>query len=77
MRHSDPWPLQSSATMSKTSAPVRSTRERVAISVVVGILTFMLVNMTTENDQGLGAGVVVTIIVWLLTAPRKSSEEKK
>lgn len=64
--------------MSNASGPVRSTRERVALSVVVGILTFFLVNMTTESDQGLGAGVVVMIIVWLLSAPKeKKSEQKK
>lgn len=64
--------------MSNTSTSGRSTRERIAISVVIGVLTFFMVNMTTDSNQGLGAGVVVTIIVWLLTEPRKNkSAEKK
>jgi hypothetical protein len=62
--------------MSSTNTSPRRTRDRVAIAVVIGILTFALVNMTTDTNQGLGAGVVMTIITWLLTEPRKQKSEK-
>jgi len=54
-----------------------STRDRAAISVAVGVLTFVLLSMMGRNNTALGAGFVVTIVVWLLIAPRdKNSAEK-
>jgi len=52
-----------------------STRDRLAISLAIGVLTFVLMNMTGHNGQALGAGVVVTIVVWLLTGAGKKKQE--
>lgn len=60
-----------------SSPPSPSTRDRAAISLAVGVLTFVLMNMIGRNGQALGAGVVLTIVVWLLIgSSEKKSEDK-
>jgi hypothetical protein len=60
--------------MSSASGP--STRDRAAISLAVGVITFVLMNMIGRNGQALGAGVVLTIVVWLLIGSSEKSEDK-
>jgi len=59
-----------------SSAPGPSTRDRAAISLAVGVLTFVLMNMIGHSGQALGAGVVLTIVVWLLMGSSEKSEDK-
>ena len=54
---------------------MKSTRERVGVSLLVGVLAFALISTNSKNGTGLGAGVVVAIVVWLLTAPREKKSE--
>lgn len=56
---------------------MKNTRERVAVSVLLGILVFALVSTSSQGGNGVGAGVIVAIIVWLLTAPKEKSEKSK
>jgi hypothetical protein len=63
--------------MSKASTRARSAVQRVAIAALVGAIAFVLVNMTTESDQGLLVGIVASILAWLITAPSEQKSEKK
>jgi hypothetical protein len=62
--------------MSKSGGSGGSTRDRAAISIAVGVLTFVLLSMMGRNNTAVGAGFVVTIVVWLLIAPRDKNAEK-
>jgi hypothetical protein len=63
--------------MSRSGGSGGRTSSRAAISVAVGALTFVLLNMMGRNNTALGAGFVVTIVVWLLIAPRDRNSEEK
>jgi hypothetical protein len=63
--------------MSNGSSSGRTMRERLAIAAFVGVLAFVIVNISTNGDQGIGAAVVVAFVTWLLTGDQKKSEEKK
>jgi hypothetical protein len=62
--------------MSSSSAPTRSTGQRITIALVVGILAFAIVKLATDSNLQLPAGVGAGILAWLITAPPKAEEKK-
>ncbi|MBX6750775.1 MAG: hypothetical protein IRY85_14070 [Micromonosporaceae bacterium] len=63
--------------MSSSSAPTRSTGQRVTIALVVGILAFAIVKIATDSHLQLPVGVGAGVLAWLITAPPKEEKANK
>jgi hypothetical protein len=63
--------------MSSSSAPARSTGQRITIALVIGILAFAIVKIATDSNLQLPAGIGAGVLAWLITAPPNTKETEK
>jgi hypothetical protein len=61
--------------MSSSSAPTRSTGQRLTIALVIGILAFAIVKIATDSNLQLPAGIGAGVLAWLITAPPRTEEK--